>query len=61
MLGVRRTTLTLLARTLQTKRAIRYSRGRIRIIDRALLEASACECYRVIQHDALPRRIGLKL
>jgi CRP-like cAMP-binding protein len=61
MLGVRRTTLTLLARTLQNKKAIRYSRGRIRIIDRALLEASACECYRVIRHDALPRRIGLKL
>jgi CRP-like cAMP-binding protein len=61
MLGVRRTTLTLLARTLQNKKAIRYSRGRIRIIDRPLLEASACECYRVIKHDALPKRLGLKL
>lgn len=61
MLGVRRTTLTLLARTLQNKKAIRYTRGRIRIVDRALLESCACECYRVVQHEALPRRIGVKL
>lgn len=61
MLGVRRTTLTLLAQDLQSKGAIRYSRGKIKIVDRAALEASACECYQVIQQDALPPRIGVYL
>jgi CRP-like cAMP-binding protein len=61
MLGVRRTTLTLLARDLQIKGAIRYTRGKIKIINRAALEASACECYQVIRQDALPPRIGVSL
>jgi CRP-like cAMP-binding protein len=49
MLGVRRTTVTLLARYLQTKGAIRYRRGRISILDRPQLEACACECHQVMQ------------
>jgi CRP-like cAMP-binding protein len=61
MLGVRRTTLTLLAQALQTKGAIRYTRGKIKIVDRAALETSACECYRVIRQDMLPPRIGVSL
>src|SRR5215469_17029807 len=47
MLGVRRTTVTLLAQELQKRGILRYSRGRITIIDRAALEACACECYKV--------------
>jgi CRP-like cAMP-binding protein len=45
MLGVRRTTLTLVAQKLQHGGLIRYRRGRIIITDRAGLQALACECY----------------
>jgi CRP-like cAMP-binding protein len=49
MLGVRRTTITLLAQELQRSGIVRYSRGKISILDRAALEARACECYHVIK------------
>jgi CRP-like cAMP-binding protein len=52
MLGVRRTTLTLVARELQSAGLIRYSRGKIEILDRTGLEATACECYAVIQRHS---------
>jgi CRP-like cAMP-binding protein len=61
MLGVRRTTVTLLAQDLQKKGAMRYSRGKISIVDRDLLERGACDCYSVIRHDKLPADIGLTL
>jgi CRP-like cAMP-binding protein len=48
MLGVQRTTVTAVARTLQEKGVIRYRRGVVDIMDRAGLEALACECYGVI-------------
>ena len=50
-LGVRRTTVTLIAQLLQTAGAIRYRRGVIQILDRAALERSACECYRAIRQQ----------
>jgi CRP-like cAMP-binding protein len=61
MLGVRRTTVTLLAQAMQTKGLIKYSRGNIDIIDRKQLEACACECYEVIRHEKLPLAIGVNL
>lgn len=48
MLGVQRTTVTAVARGLQLRGAIRYRRGNIEILDRAVLEAAACECYGVV-------------
>jgi Mn-dependent DtxR family transcriptional regulator len=45
MLGVQRSSVTLIARQLQTEGLIRYRRGRVEIIDRASLEKRACECY----------------
>ena len=49
MLGSRRTTVTAAAGTLQRKGLIRYSRGRIHIVDPAGLEKEACECYATIR------------
>jgi CRP-like cAMP-binding protein len=45
LLGVRRSGITLAARRLQQRGAITYTRGRVTIRDRALLEQSSCECY----------------
>lgn len=45
MLGVQRTTVTAVAGQLQAKGLIRYRRGVVDILDRAGLEAIACECY----------------
>jgi CRP-like cAMP-binding protein len=49
MLGSRRTTVTAAAGTLQRKGLIRYSRGRIHIVDAAGLEGVACECYPTVR------------
>jgi CRP-like cAMP-binding protein len=49
MLGVRRTTVTLVARELQARGVIEYRRGRIRILDRGGLEECACECYTTVR------------
>ena len=51
MLAVRRTTVTLVARSLQDAGAIEYRRGKIRIVDRRKLEKRACECYKVVSQQ----------
>jgi len=50
MLGVQRTTVTAVARSLQDKGLIRYRRGVVDIVDRAGLQAMTCECYGVIRN-----------
>jgi CRP-like cAMP-binding protein len=52
MLGVRRTSVTLVAQALQKSGLIRYSRGHIRLLDLEGLRESACECYAVIKAHA---------
>jgi hypothetical protein len=51
MLGVRRASVTMVAGALQEAGYIRYSRGRMAILDREGLESSACECYRIIRSE----------
>jgi hypothetical protein len=48
-LGVRRTTVTLAASTLQETGAIRWARSRVEIRDRARLESAACGCYAALR------------
>jgi CRP-like cAMP-binding protein len=49
MLGVRRSTVTVIAGTLQQKGLIRYCRGSITVLDARGLEAVACECHRIVR------------
>ena len=49
MAGVRREGVTSAAGKLQEAGIIRYSRGRIRVLDRQALEARVCECYLVVR------------
>jgi CRP-like cAMP-binding protein len=48
MLGVRRTSVTEVAGKLQSEGMIAYSRGVIRVTDRAALERTSCECYQTL-------------
>jgi CRP-like cAMP-binding protein len=50
MLAVRRATVTSHAVKLQDEGLIRYSRGKITVLDRPGLERRACECYATTQH-----------
>ncbi len=60
MLGVRRAGVTEAAGRLQREGLLELNRGRIRVYDRAGLEARSCECYRVIraQYDRFPGESG---
>lgn len=54
MLGTRRTTVTLVAGSLQRQGLIEYKRGKVTIVSRKALEKVACDCYRVTR-DALDK------
>ena len=49
MLGTMRTTVALVAGEIQRKKAIEYSRGRVKILDRVALIEIACSCYPIIR------------
>ncbi len=51
MLGVRREGITETAGNLQRAGLISYHRGHITVLDRAGLEAHACECYQVVKRE----------
>lgn len=48
-LGVRRTTVTLVASNLQDGNVIRWGRSRVEIRDRRRLEVTACGCYAALR------------
>jgi CRP-like cAMP-binding protein len=49
MLGSNRSTVSVAAEHLQREGLIKYSRGKLVVLQRADLELRACECYRVVK------------
>jgi len=58
MLGVRREGVSLAAADLQKRKLIRYSRGTLKVLDRAGLEATSCGCYEFIRAESQFSRNG---
>jgi CRP-like cAMP-binding protein len=52
MMGVRRTSVSLVANTLQQAGLIKYRRGHIRVLDVEGLREAACECYETVRVHA---------
>jgi len=61
MVGVQRTTISLVANQLRDAGLIRFSRGTVEVVDRAGLAAAACECYRAIREEFNGLRNGRSL
>ena len=49
MLGVRRSSVSLVAATLQSAGLIKYRRGRMQILDVDGLREASCECYETVK------------
>jgi CRP-like cAMP-binding protein len=56
-LGVQRTSVSMVAHSLQLVGDIRTRRGRIEILDRAKLESKSCGCYALIAQASRPKRL----
>ena len=54
ILGTDRPSISLAAGILQRKETIEYTRGEVRVVNRAGLEEASCECYAVLQQFNSP-------
>lgn len=57
MLGVRRAGVSVAMGLFQSAAIVRYSRGRVEVLDREGLERASCDCYRITR-SALDRLLG---
>jgi len=57
MLGVRRVGITRAATSLQNRKLIHYSRGKVTVVDRRGLRAASCTCYRA-DRESYDRTLG---
>jgi CRP-like cAMP-binding protein len=51
MLGVHRPSVSLAASSFQQDGMIKYSRGKMSIVDRKGLEETSCECYSIVKNQ----------
>jgi CRP-like cAMP-binding protein len=51
MLGVQRTSIGAIANMLQREGSIKYSRGRMEVVDLERVRASACDCYAIVADE----------
>ncbi len=51
ILGVQRTSIGMIAAALQSAGIIRYSRGKVEILDYERLKKCACECYAIVREE----------
>jgi CRP-like cAMP-binding protein len=51
MLGVQRTSIGMIAQSMQMAGIIRYRRGKIEIVDDERLKRAACECFRIVKEE----------
>lgn len=57
MLGVRRAGVSVAMGTLQSAGVVRYTRGRVQVLDRPRLEEASCGCYHITR-GAFERLLG---
>ncbi|HEY8562374.1 MAG TPA: Crp/Fnr family transcriptional regulator [Pyrinomonadaceae bacterium] len=51
MLGVQRTSIGMIAQSMQNDGIIRYRRGKIEIVDDERLKSAACECFHIVREE----------
>jgi CRP-like cAMP-binding protein len=51
MLGVQRTSVGLIANSLQSAGVIRYGRGKVEVLDYERMKGLACECYVIVRDE----------
>jgi CRP-like cAMP-binding protein len=56
-LSVRRAGISVAASSLQARQAVSYHRGKIVITNREVIEANACECYKILGKDFHSERL----